>query len=299
MARILALLLVALILLARPVPVSAHAVLLASYPSDGGVLTAPPASVHLWFSGPVQAIAHSITVVDPSGHHVERGAIRDDGVELSIAVHAAKQGTYLVSWSVISDDTHPASGRFVFSVGHTGGPFGGVEGASGTVPPLGLGLQAAPRLLHAAGYALGFGPFVFGLLASRRRARLWDAPVERRLRRLITAGIVLLLLAEPLALLAQTASLGTGAMLDPDVTTAVMASSFGRVLAQQIGAAVLLWALAGVVKPGAARGTGTWAVLLLGLALALIDGEAGHAIGSSPVWVGLGANAIHIAAMGA
>jgi len=294
-----------LLWLLRPIPVFAHAVLVASYPADGGVLTAPPAFVHLWFSEPVEPIAHSITVLDPSGRHVERGPLRANGLEVGIAVDAARRGTYLVRWSVISIDTHPAGGSFVFSVGHAGGPFASAGQSAGVVSPLGLALQVAARWLHAAGYALGFGPPAFALLIPRPRkpgALLivnFDAQVERRLWRLVTVGIAALLLAEPVALFGQTASLGNtelGGLVDPAILTAVMASSFGRALAQRLGAALLLWALIGAVKAGVARAIP--AVLLLGCALALIDGEASHAANAGPLWLGLTLNAAHVMAMG-
>jgi hypothetical protein len=48
---------------------------------------------------------------------------------------------------------------------------------------------------------------------------------------------------------------------------AVLDSSFGRVLAQRLAAAILLWVLAGAIRSGALRAA--WTVPLLGVALAL------------------------------
>jgi len=55
----------------------------------------------------------------------------------------------------------------------------------------------------------------------------------------------MMLLAEPVALLGQTSSLGLATMLDPAVVSDALDSGFGRALAYRLGAAVLLWVLLG------------------------------------------------------
>src|SRR5439155_1117900 len=60
---------------------------------------------------------------------------------------------------------------------------------------------------------------------------------DRRVWRLVDAGIGALLLAEPLALLAQAHSLGDADWLDEAVLGAALASSFGRALGQRLAAA--------------------------------------------------------------
>jgi copper transport protein len=238
----------------------------------------------------VQVTPRSITILAPSGRDVVRGPIHDDGIDVTAGMRATERGTYLVRWSVISIDTHPASGSFVFAVGKAGGIWAGAATESGAAP-VGPALQALGRLLHFAGYALSFGTLAFALVVRQRGQP--RTSIERRLSRLVAAGIALLLLAEPMALLAQMASLGTGDILDGDVASAVMASSFGRALAQRLGAAMLLWALMGMVKAGIARAA--YAALALGVALAAIDAEAGHANG---VLLAVGATVIHLVAMG-
>lgn len=280
--------------LARPTPALAHAVLLASYPNAGIVLPVGPSSVHLWFSEPVQALPGAITVIGPTGRRADVGPVHNTGTELSVALHAQARGTYVVNWRVISYDTHPAAGRFVFSVGRAGGAASIARGAS-TSGALGLGLQVLARWLHAAGYALGFGALAFLLLAWTP-AHGHDERAERRLLGLSTLGVILLLLAEPLALLGQTASLGTSAIFDPVLTGTVLASSFGRVLAQRLAAAVLLWVLIGVARQGARAAL--YGAVSLGVALTLADGQASHAVSSGPLWLGLALNTIHEAATG-
>src|SRR5207253_7394655 len=93
---------------------------------------------------------------------------------------------------------------------------------------------------------------------------------------------------------------GGGGPLDPEVVWGALDSSFGRVLAQRLGGAVLFWVLIGAARNARAGDTCTTSpALLLGLAVALVDGEAAHAIGTRPPWLGLAVNTLHAAAMGA
>jgi len=296
--------------LMRAAPVAAHAALVRSDPPDlcagfsprdlrciaGKVLDAPPAIVRLTFTESVGVAADGITVTAPSGARVERGPARAEGKALSVAVAADEPGTYIVRWRVTSDDTHPEGGQFAFSVGRAS-ETATVAPVDDTGQRLGLGLQAGARWLHFLGYALGFGVLLFRLRILAPLGLPLAARGGRRLRLLVQGGIVALLIAEPLALLAQTVSLGAGIAVSATVAEGALASSFGRVLAQRVGAAVLLWVLVGAMDQGIA-GAG-WVALALGIALALADGEASHAVGAHPPWLGLGANAIHIAAMGA
>ena len=100
-----------------------------------------------------------------------------------MAIHATERGSYLVRWSVISLDTHPASGSFVFAVGHAGGIWAGTPPASGAAP-LALGLLVLAQMLHFVGFALGFGSIAFTLIVPRGpgmdTARSRGTPVEPR-----------------------------------------------------------------------------------------------------------------------
>ncbi len=251
--------------------------------------------MQLFFSEPVSLVGRSIRVIGPNGRGADRGPVRAAGPRLTVGVAAAQPGTYLVAWRVISADTHPSRGTFAFSVGRASRLPSEVPGTGGAGSALGLALQALARWTHFIGYALGFGAFAFHVVVLRPLG-LGGSEVERRVWSLVTAGVVLLLLAEPLAFLAQTSSLGTWGIIDPEVTSAALESSFGRVLAQRFGAALLLWVLLGALRNGSARAA--VGVAVLGLALAFVDGEAAHAVGTRPVWVGLGVNTLHLAAMG-
>ena len=296
-----------------------HAVLVRSEPAAGAVLPAEPGVVRLWFSEPVQPVSTGIVVLDPAGRRLSRGVAQANGVTLSASLAPAGEGTYFVRWQVISSDTHPLEGQLSFSVGH---PSRGAEGFDGNAggSSLGLALQVVARWLHFAGYALGFGTLAFGLVVLRPLGIVTQGNSERQLKWLVSGGIALLLVAELVALLAQVISLGAGSSFAPSATEIAgdaLASGFGRVLSQRLGAALLLWVIVGIgeslgasaedeakeqSQAGASGGREQRIPLIVamvvGLALAVVDGEASHAVNVEPVWFGLTVNALHLAAMG-
>jgi copper transport protein len=280
----------------------------------GLVLDQPPSTVRITFSEPVQTVGRGIRVVSPSGKAIQQGKAVAEGDGASVAVDATEQGTYVVQWQILSEDTHPARGEFAFSVGQPSARAVGSGADVGQVTPLGLTLQALGRWLHFAGFALGFGTIGMSLLLVRLQPELKLPAMP--LWKLSSAGIVLLLLAEPLALLGQTGSLGADQMLDGDSLADALASPFGRLLAFRVAAALLLWVIGGSFfqePPGAAgqqdrfardaaypmvgRPMAMGAAVGLGVVLALIDGLGQHAASFPLVGLGLAVHAIHLMAM--
>jgi putative copper export protein len=158
-------------------------------------------------------------------------------------------------------------------------------GDVGLVSPLGFILQALGRWLHFAGFALGFGAATYALFVAR----------DPRPLRLAGAAVALLLVAEPLALLAQTASLDPAQTFDGDALTGALASPFGRVLGLRVAAALLLWAVLGALRQAPWL---RWSVPVLAVVLALVDATAAHALPALPLPLGLALNAVHVATMG-
>jgi copper transport protein len=255
----------------------AHAVLFSSDPFPEAVLGAPPATVSLTFSEPVIPAGQAIKVYSPSGRQVA-GTAHVDGHVLNAPINSSETGTYVVIWQALAADTHPSRGAFRFVVGQpSSNPYlAAVSGGElGTATPLGFVLQAVARWIHFLGFALAFGTVAYRMLTKP----------EPRLRRLVVTGVMLLIAAEPVALVAQLASLS----FDGDTAIAVLASPFGRLLGLRLGIALLVWALIALDSP--------WPVLGLGAVMALIDGASAHAIQGLP-GAGLVLDAVHVAAMG-
>ena len=121
---------------------------------------------------------------------------------------------------------------------------------------------------------------MFGVVAYRVRTRQ-----ARGFPRFVAIGVGLLIAAQPLALVAQLASLS----FDGDTALAVLGSSFGRLLGLQLGAALLVWTLTASGR--------SWPLLAIGTVVAVLDGLSAHAI---PGWPGAGQVlvAVHVSAMG-
>ncbi len=260
-----------------PQAASAHAQLVQSDPAPNAVLAAPPATVSLIFTEQVTPAGAGIKVFSPSGKQVA-GRVAVRGSVLSSSIGSTEDGTYVVSWQVLAADTHPSRGVFAFVVVQpSANPYSALLNASeiGTTTPEGLALQGLARWEHFAGFALAFGAVAYEMLTrSKLRAR-W----------LVGTGIVLLIAAEPMLLLAQLASLS----FDGDTAIAVLASGFGRLLGLRLAAALMLWAVWNMEA--------AWPILALGAVVALLDGASAHAVPGAAV-PGVVLVAVHVGAMG-
>ncbi len=266
----------ALSLALYPRTAAAHALLLGSDPSPDAVLATPPAAITLTFTEIVTPVGKAIEAFSPAGRQVA-GPARTAGHTLTAPIRSTETGTYVVTWQALAADTHPSRGVFRFVVGDaSSNPYSPLlsGGEIGTATPSGFALQSLARWMHFFGLALTFGTMAYQVVSGR----------NPRLRRLVVAGVVLLIAAEPVALVAQLASLS----FDGDTAIAVLGSSFGRLLGLRLGVAFLVWALLALESP--------WPVLALGVVMVLIDGATAHAFSGLP-GVGLLVDAIHVAAM--
>src|SRR5437868_13408009 len=98
---------------------SAHAVLLRTDPSPQTTVKKAPTAVKLDFSEPVEVSFGAVRVFDVDATRVDTGTIsRASGNrEVSVAVRPLNEGTYTVTWRVVSADGHPVHGGFTFYVG--------------------------------------------------------------------------------------------------------------------------------------------------------------------------------------
>ena len=296
--------------LAVPRGALAHARLVGSDPPDlcagvpapsadsrcvaGIVVAAPPPVIRLTFNEPVQPIGRGIRVVAPSGRRVERGPARASGRSVSVDVDAAEQGTYVVNWRVVSGDAQPERGRFTFSVGRPTAIVAPVPDDRRTASRSGFVLAVGGRALHFLGYALGFGSLAFRWLVLRPLAVPRVGTFDSAQWRLTRLGVMALVLAEPLVVLGHALRLGISG--DADVLAEVLESRVGLVTGQRLGIALALWAVLAALETGSS--TSLKLGLSLGIALAVIDGQAVHAVSVRPLAAGLVTNALHVAAMG-
>ena len=100
-------------------PAAAHAILLRTDPSPQTTVKQSPAAIGLFFSEPVEVAFGAIRVFDVNGHRVDKSSIRraQGNREVLVPVSQLKDGTYTVTWRVVSADGHPVHGGFTFYVG--------------------------------------------------------------------------------------------------------------------------------------------------------------------------------------
>jgi copper transport protein len=211
------------VLLLPATPASAHAVLLRSTPAADSVLAAAPAQVVLEFSEPVRLIPNKIRIIAPDGKRADTGEAAASGGVVTVPVRSGgSRGTYLVSYRVISADSHPVVGGFAYSVGAPSAT--AVDGdAADEVDPFVRAAIPVAKYLGYAGLVLVVGPALV-------LALLWPARLSRRgPARLLWTGVGLITLSTAAGLMLQ-APYTTGSTLT-DLTGAdlrqVFASQFG------------------------------------------------------------------------
>ncbi len=260
----------------------AHPRLIGTTPATGAELATAPRVVVVRLSEPADPVGEGISVKGPDGREVAHGPVTVTGATLSRRIDPREQGSYVAEWLVVGTDTHPARGAFLFSVGQP------TRTALPGRAPIGLILQALGRLLSLTGFALGFGVPFAALLSGGMTRRLW---------RLVSAGIVLMIVAEPVALLGQTATLALSRAFDPALAEDVLLTNDGHLAGLHLGAALGLWALAGALRNAPPRAQ--WAIPTLGVAVALILAESAHRIADLPAVISLFLSATHVTAFAA
>ncbi|BEL02760.1 hypothetical protein Q0Z83_009510 [Actinoplanes sichuanensis] len=244
MTRVLAFLFVLLtaVLVLPASPASAHAATVGSTPAPGSVIGTAPSEVTVTFSEPVTPVEGRVQVIAPDGERIS-GKVQGGGTVLRIPVRKAGKplGTYLISFRVISADSHPVGGAITFSVG---APSARPEEPAATTGPHASVAVAVP-LLKSIGYAgvtLIVGPALF-------LAFLWP-PRRSRAGALRTIRIGLALTAAAtLGALGTQAQQGSGApiwTLTGAEFTEVLASQYGLLL---LGRLLVLGALAVLLPP--------------------------------------------------
>ncbi|KQY56648.1 MULTISPECIES: copper resistance protein CopC [unclassified Nocardioides] len=106
-----------LVVLGSAGPASAHATLVGSDPAEGEVLVSAPDRVTLTFDEGVTLPSDAVSLFDADGRSLDSdSAARDRQVTVDLPDELG-DGTYVVTWRIVSDDGHPVAGSLTFSVG--------------------------------------------------------------------------------------------------------------------------------------------------------------------------------------
>ena len=117
--KIVLLVLISYFALVTPLNVSAHAILLDASPKEGSQLKQMPDKVSLTFNERLGEGVFSLQVRNDKGKLIttKKAKMNRTHQTISLNVPPSKKGIYTVSYSVISADSHPVQGTYVFSVG--------------------------------------------------------------------------------------------------------------------------------------------------------------------------------------
>ncbi|HEY0001453.1 MAG TPA: copper resistance protein CopC [Actinoplanes sp.] len=290
-------------------PAQAHATLLGANPAPGSIVGASPTEIVVTFSEAITPVDGRVQVLGPDGKRIS-GRPAAAGNTLRIPVRQAGQplGTYLVSYRVVSADSHPIGGALTFSVGAPSAR-PAEPSSDGTHRSVTL-VTPVMRLLAYAGLTLTAGPALFlALLWPRRRSR-------RGATLMALAGLGLTAVATLGSLWIQ-APASTGAALwdvSPGDLGDVLTSSYGLILLARLGILALLAgllpaALRGPSRPpshhpatalnwtkGGSRGRAV-ALIALGVAGLTTWPLTGHAAAAPLAAAVIAADVVHMAAM--
>lgn len=256
-----------------------HAVLVQTEPAANAVAEEAPSRVLLRFDEPVEGALGSVRVFDATGERVDDDQVEKPSPrEIGVGIGAdLESGTYTVAWRVISSDSDPISGAFVFHVGAPGPQPSGIEVLEGT-----------PRFTEVVYTGGRFFEFVLLLLSAGGVASLLyalrsiDERVQRRLYGLLAvcagALVVFALLGIPFQG-AAAAGTGLGASFSWDVISSVAETRYGKVELARAGLALGLLVVALALRRRGERGreVGAVAAALFAAGLVLTPSFGGHA----------------------
>jgi copper transport protein len=271
-------------------PAFAHATAVSFSPAQGARLPAgsPPRVLSVGFDEGVQIPPNALQMFDSTGKQVQLGPATHSNGEASMGATVPKiaDGTYVVTWRAVSDDAHPVSGSWTFSVGT---PSKSTVDVASLTPhgdrPLGV--------VFGIGRALAFLSLLV-LVGGIAFVRTWwpDAASRRPIIVLFVvawATVIITALAGIGLEAAYSTGKGFGSVLDWNLIKEVMRSHFGEAWLTRaiVAAACLPFVLRPTLwkKPwprGAVLDVG---LVLVGLLLLATISYAGHA--TTGRWVAL------------
>ena len=258
---------------------AAHAVLLERFPAETESMPSAPHELRLRFNEAVTPV--SVRVLDASGRSVtgpEDVTETDETVRVQLPKDLSS-GSYVVSYRVISADSHPVSGSFVFAVGQAIANAKAIARAAGpsSIPPWTI-IAASLRALFYAAFLVGTGGSLFLVFVDRKSAA---AGADRR-DGLVACAAAAILLAISLGTEgAAGAAAPLGGLLDPAIWRIGFNTTMGE------SAAVTLLGLAAIVL-GLVRHESRFAsvAMVAGAMLAALGfGVTGHAATAEPRWL--------------
>jgi copper transport protein len=276
----------------------AHSVLTGTQPGNDVVVPESPNEVVLEFNEPVDASLGSLRVFDGQGRQVDNGEVTQPvGREVAVGIDSElAPGTYTVAWRVVSADSDPISGAFVFHVVERGVAATNVsiDALTGTSPAVDV-LFTAGRFFDLALLLLVVGGSAS--LAVALSSAEWR--IRRRLYGVVATLAGALALIGLINILLQGAAAGGLSLADAiswDLFTSVIETRYGEVILIQAALAATLALAALALRHSGSRDRRPLIGLTLafGAGLALTPSFSGHA--STLGALGLTSDIFHVIA---
>jgi copper transport protein len=288
-----------------PAPADAHAELVSTEPASGEQLDVAPERVVLNFTESVDLGDDAVEVLTAGGDAVDVGDPgHPGGRRSSVAVDlpALDDGTYVVTWRVISSDSHPIGGAFTFGVGDAAVSDADAQALLDDA----LSGSGADRSVGVAYGIVRFAAFA-GLVVLVGGAALvlalWpEGASDGRARRILTAAWWLALGATALSIPLQAANAAGGSLadaVDPGVIGDELGVRTGRVWLVRLG----LLAVVAVVGPRLLRrgartdALASTALVGGGLGLLATITFTGHATSGDLVGLAVVTDIVHLSAV--
>jgi copper transport protein len=278
----------------------AHSTLLETEPPRDRVVEHSPKEVVLHFDEPVETALGSITVFDGDGERVDAGEIMRPAPEsVAVAIDGElERGTYTVAWRVISADSDPINGAWVFLVKERGAQPAGVAAQVLEDTPF------VTSVFYLGGRFLDFALLlacVGGTAALVYALRFASEPVRRRLLAIVAAlaaALAVVSLVELGLQGAAAAGTGLGQGFQWDSVSSVIGTKFGTYALIRAGLAAALCVVALIARAKGGRPSDPVLVtaLLLAAGLVVTPGLSGHASVSGAV--SMVSDAAHVQAAG-
>ena len=284
-------------------PAFAHAQVVKTEPAAETVLAKSPGQVVVHFSESVEIQLGAVRVFDAHAKRLDSGAsTHPHGDSRAVAVSVPNDlpdGGYVVTWRVISADSHPVHGAFTFLIGQGGG-------AAATK-------AEASRLLGQTTGSVSVG-VIYGIVRFASFASLFvlvggaalvagawpEGASDRRARRLLLGVLLVADVATVIAIAIQgpyAGGLPLAKMFSPSVVGAVLHTRFGRVYVARMLLLVAALPLLRMLLRSPDRPP-WWspAAGVVSAGLLVTPGLAGHAAAGSLVALAVPFDLIHVAA---
>ncbi len=271
-------------------PASAHAAVIAETPGDGQSVARAPATVSATFSEAVSADVGGMSVRNSTGARVDDGQSKSSGATVSVGLRPdLPDGTYVVTFRVLSADGHPVSGSWLFGIGAApiDRSISSQAGTSGdstweAIATLARFIMYVAALL-TAGVAF-FCAFVHDQMEDRDRL----LPIVRLGALATIIGAVGIVIAQSALLSGR----GLDAATDGTVLSSVLSGWLGWSLALLLVGLVGAHLSTDFTAPKVARPLALYGGLAVTISFALW----GHTTELRPVWISMSADVVHATA---